>query len=978
LCFNPTNYNDETDAQTACSENEGHGQPATAAVVERTFAVTFPANPNRKHTRGKRGAVRQIFKQDWAAVKQQGKRRSMARESKAYERNRRFRGSKSKKVKQGKAFKYTENPVRSFRRIEGDEVTLHRARSVRVQSGTEFPKKEARLAKAAWKLAFGEETRKLQEQNKELKSFLGRFKRNGSLEPMPCCIRCVSKANETFKVLSQRQFRKLLALLLQKGCVEVHPGPAPKKGAKVRSVPEGHGTKIIKIHKQNVSLKGKERDDTANLAPVENAVEPKKERVQVVTLADPSDVTAEEFEAVRALEVATEEEKIEQGAPRPCTSSTSASTVAPQPVSPAEPISIAGVATQGCSNARAVEDTKGMLDAKCAEPKLTKRELHAHKPKRNLRFKVIPINQTPPPVPKGSDAEKKEDEEGEELPPRVLDGHNCTQTEIRAACSEQFYADPQTVVEEKLTLTTPQDERLLAFRSINVVKQPVRVIQVTFFAPNQWCQNIPILAPVLCSLLQFVRCNGQSMSLLSLMGRIQRISFMLWTTSLIFGYWVLGPMMSCVVAASVVYWWKWAVELLGGSDYFWGKKVGVYVPHMLSMMINESNPGSNQHTHYQQWLRTAGINIPDKVTTEWCTFTCLIAQTVSRMHKGFREVGSGVLSVGSSKVDLNASFGLSSEYYDFSLVPAPTPPDAGLPNFKDAFNALYESTAPVIQRSLHTAIETTKLALPTLHRPRAEMQSRAPVFLSQGQETSEDCLSDSSEDMPQSPRIETAVETLAMDFGDALEAIRNIDALDQPCPNYPNGAENCVSVTCPHAARRSLRSRTSLMAFDLMKSVNSSIEMLTHVASITDLPETLLTELKGFQNLSNTLYSNIQDGSIVEWTSLKAGVGQSLSQLKDLCTKFQHLSSTFPLEIDQQRLLGSTITGVGRSMARIGLLWKSISNETSCKQLKNLSIAICSEVTCHRMTLDSFWTFCKELIGLAHVPASEPTLERRG
>lgn len=104
------------------------------------------------------------------------------------------------------------------------------AMTARVRSGTNFPALIRKKVDALNRLVPTTTTNVFTPTNA-----LGLFKRCGKVEPQHiCCCECVSKANAQFKVLSATQLRKLICILLQEGCVEVHPGPPKKDKGKER------------------------------------------------------------------------------------------------------------------------------------------------------------------------------------------------------------------------------------------------------------------------------------------------------------------------------------------------------------------------------------------------------------------------------------------------------------------------------------------------------------------------------------------------------------------------------------------------------------------------------------------------------------------------------------------------------------------------------------------------------------------------
>jgi hypothetical protein len=81
-----------------------------------------------------------------------------------------------------------------------------------------------------------------------LTTVLHYFKRNGSLHPNArvCCLACLRTTNATSKILSRAMERKLIQILLNRGCVETHPGPTKNKGpmAKGTNPPPKESTRV--------------------------------------------------------------------------------------------------------------------------------------------------------------------------------------------------------------------------------------------------------------------------------------------------------------------------------------------------------------------------------------------------------------------------------------------------------------------------------------------------------------------------------------------------------------------------------------------------------------------------------------------------------------------------------------------------------------------------------------------------------------
>lgn len=98
---------------------------------------------------------------------------------------------------------------------------LKMARQRRLKTGTEFP----RMRKKAIEKAFGHTPVK----EVDVKDILVEFRKFGLLRestPTPCCIQHVKACNAKYTILSQKRLIKLIRILLNRGCVETHPGPS--------------------------------------------------------------------------------------------------------------------------------------------------------------------------------------------------------------------------------------------------------------------------------------------------------------------------------------------------------------------------------------------------------------------------------------------------------------------------------------------------------------------------------------------------------------------------------------------------------------------------------------------------------------------------------------------------------------------------------------------------------------------------------
>lgn len=207
-------------------------------VVDTTtlYNYSLKPNPNRRHSRGRRGLnTVEVLGDGWFE--------QLAESSEAFRRKASIQAREHNKTKIRRTKAFKKRGLRTkFDTIKPNKKrpTLDQqfdfAATRRKRTGTNFPTQAKRYARyfnegqdqtpakpLRTRLEIMQEA-----QKRIIKSQLGLFKRTGEYKLQPCCTKCVEAANETFKVLSVKQLAKLIAILLQRGCVETHPGPFDK------------------------------------------------------------------------------------------------------------------------------------------------------------------------------------------------------------------------------------------------------------------------------------------------------------------------------------------------------------------------------------------------------------------------------------------------------------------------------------------------------------------------------------------------------------------------------------------------------------------------------------------------------------------------------------------------------------------------------------------------------------------------------
>jgi len=162
-----------------------------------------------------------------------------AKNQRAFDKKRKLRGFKPKSGNSGKSKRSLfnqreEHTSARFTHFVKEKVPALIARKKRVETGTEFPARIRRQTAAKQQLwekkvastSSSSVTSSISitsEQN--CKHLMAVWRRTGDIKNLPCCLQHLDQVQSSKHILNQKQYHKLRMQLLQRGCVEVHPGP---------------------------------------------------------------------------------------------------------------------------------------------------------------------------------------------------------------------------------------------------------------------------------------------------------------------------------------------------------------------------------------------------------------------------------------------------------------------------------------------------------------------------------------------------------------------------------------------------------------------------------------------------------------------------------------------------------------------------------------------------------------------------------
>lgn len=817
-----------------------------------------------------------------------------------------------KKVELSKERRFHERGLTKKRGNKPKErAAIMRCAAVHIPSPTERKAEDLRLAINKRKKTNTNSPSELSRRKRALNcltakvtpaAVLHRYNRKGDVLHNPCCRKCVSRVNEQFNVLSARQLGLLIAILLQRGCVEVHPGPY-KKGSKPgkHTNPEGANGDVFQAYRlKNHAVYNSEGE------------------------GDGLNFHGSNIHVVRKLAPVKERANGKSVDPTPCcTSSSPSPPIVPTPVSSPD---VPHVPVATTSSAKPEIKSEAKTDEK----------------------EVV----------------------------NCLRGYILTDTELRGACSNAFYADPNTVTSVKAICKTKGEQRMLEERHVKLCPAPFEVIEVSFEAPQQWVTFVPGLA-FLC---HYFRCTSSTLGFISRLWNLWCLGNLCWVSFFIVGLYFFSPIMLAISCFVSFAWYRKFKKWLSSST-FWCSHKGVYIPHMMTSILDANSVTFESTRAHQQFNRNCAMNVPDRFKADWEKFTSALGNETSKMSRGFRQSGLHA-STSSSGRPFVGLFDEHPDYFELSPGLLVSPADAPVPKLRVALSVLSDALAPAVEKSTHMATETMKWVSKTAQSAKTNIQQKfeeasesycttqAPVLTPSeyhtiqdpGAGTSEDCPSDGSEDMPLYQSIGAATQAYVMDLREGLAAALSIPLQDMISIGSEDGHTRCVTDIYQQLSGQSNPSKTSLMAFDLMRNARISIGRLGQIASITDLAPELRTLLRDLSNSSLMVFSNMHDGLTHELTNSSAGVALCFEELKSMFTKLEASLSMFQLPKDLPRSQLLMITELTANMQLIGHQWKNISKLLSCGRLKNRFIVICSSINCLRRTLGSYCRSCREKI----------------
>jgi len=585
-------------------------------IDDRLFAFSLPSNPERKHSRGRRNKLYTMCGSDitqyWGTQRvmrenfaQKGVNARAAREKIEHAKKKRFalRGAHFRPGS-GKAWHVAKTPE------ERNKMCLVK----RIKAGTNNPRKE-KLKRAAW--ARLDRPAKAQiVQPKNYAAFLGRFRRIGDASGEVCCIQCLKQVNSEKKVLSEPMMRKLIQILLQRGCVEVHPGPTGK-GETVR--------KRRKKIKPGTHLSHRR----VCTSPDENM--PRNRSKGKEKESDPEDrwsgseaAVSESDDGARLADVFDE-----------CAASGNNTTTTTQTTAP-EVIEKRIDEMEDIMSKDDIIEKRAEIDAQRAEQGLETRVMKSARNGVVIRTTTKKGATTLRTVPPKETSDKQNDEDHKRI--QVFRGHNLTDEECRHVVTDVFYGDPMSVKRRREDVLG-EDQRLCIQGGVKMATKGLEVELVSYVGVHSYLCWGPIPR-----MLVSCRIGGTWYGAFWMIWYLFKYMPVTALISLTLGYWIFSFFFWVVwlFAAQIVVFQ--IAALIKSSTLVWGRKQFTYIPHCLSVCLSEAGIRSDTTPEqYQQIiLRMACLNIPDKVFTEWTTATIRMAQLVREYEKGFRPVPEDV------------------------------------------------------------------------------------------------------------------------------------------------------------------------------------------------------------------------------------------------------------------------------------------------------------------------------------------------
>lgn len=588
------------------------------------------------------------------------------RQFKAATKRRQLRGLRTKvgnKFNFVSQLKKTTEPVARVRKVR-DHVVM--ARSVRVSTGTEFP----RMRTKALKKAFGPKVIPEVDCKQTLSEFRRHFKLLPST-PLPCCIQHLRACNDKYTILSQKRMIILIRILLARGCVEVHPGPHDYDTKKAN-----HKERTSKRRCQDADNPDGVAGDASRCLHLGDFIQPRSFSLNAnKEPACPNCKVALTMDVVGETVVYFHGTKRELDDRLRCPSESEGETVVASP-----PAAQCPVTTTVPTNV--VASTATAPTPKPLSVAITNKTPMPQPPPLAPKDPEEPVlPKGPPPLPPGVRPPPMDP-----LQDTVLDGHELNRQQLELAVQTKFYGDISTIrvsdgtfgVKDDAVYTKGdgwrlkrRDERPSTNMRVQMLPRKVRAIKVMYegVSPMFCSPWIPTIVP---AVLLYTATHTHWHSAFSLIYHIARIFVGVnIAIKLMWGAFLLPvTTVLCFIVGMVLLLDR--LKQFARLPPFWNKtNFFIYVPHLVSNICLETNSRiSDESTLKAISNQCAMLNIPDTQIVAAREGTCKIVSSISDMYPGF-QVESSVPADGQpptgSTSQVGRIDGLNAEYPDTFL-----------------------------------------------------------------------------------------------------------------------------------------------------------------------------------------------------------------------------------------------------------------------------------------------------------------------
>lgn len=218
---------------------------------------------------------------------------------------------------------------------------------------------------------------------------------------------------------------------------------------------------------------------------------------------------------------------------------------------------------------------------------------------------------------------------------RVLRGHNLNPAEMTYAMNHLFFGDDTTLQRERIDVLPRCDMRTVDVMNVPVNRNAFEIERVRYWGVRQqlfffhiprillWCRTLGTFRGFL-AVMWFLISNWSIWWILSFFGVVYMTS--------IYRY-----VPFCIVAHLAI---NRVIKFLGKSDIFWCWNEFYYVPHKVTMCgLDRMGACADVPavSLMQSWIRERAMNIPDVTSLQWAIATCKCSKAVLEASQGFQE-----------------------------------------------------------------------------------------------------------------------------------------------------------------------------------------------------------------------------------------------------------------------------------------------------------------------------------------------------